>query len=195
MKGNRYTTFGDVRGGRHPPSGLTVAPANRPTPAVTLESMIFLGLLLFVAAEIAAFAAVAAQIGFLWALGLLVLVSALGPFVVRRVGVGVMVHTQQRLARGEVPTRELLDGLVVLLAGVMICVPGFIGDALGLLLMISPVRHLLIRAAGHRMARRVQTIRVGGRWVPEARPHAMDVVAPPPSDLPARLGPGDDRPH
>jgi UPF0716 protein FxsA len=157
--------------------------------------MLFLGLLLFVAAEIAAFAAVAAHIGFLWALGLLVLVSALGPFVVRRVGVGVMVHTQQRLARGEVPTRELLDGLVVLLGGVMICVPGFIGDTLGLLLMISPVRHLVIRAAGHRMARRVQAIRLADRWTPQARPHATAVVSPPPFPRPSQLGPCDDTPH
>jgi UPF0716 protein FxsA len=100
----------------------------------------FLAFLFFVGAEIAAFVAVAEHIGFLWALGLLVLVSALGPLVVRRVGIGVLAHTQQRLARGEVPTRELLDGLVVLLGGLLICIPGFIGDALGLLLMIGPLR-------------------------------------------------------
>jgi UPF0716 family protein affecting phage T7 exclusion len=45
----------------------------------------------------------------------------------------------------------------------MICVPGFIGDALGLLLLLGPVRHLLIRFGGRRVARRVQTMR-SGRW-------------------------------
>jgi UPF0716 family protein affecting phage T7 exclusion len=64
---------------------------------------------------------------------------------------------------GGVPTRELLDGLVVLIGGVMICVPGFIGDAVGLLLMIGPVRHLVIRAFGHHLARRVQKM-PPGRW-------------------------------
>jgi UPF0716 protein FxsA len=88
----------------------------------------FIGVLLIIAAEIAAFVLVVEQVGFLWALLILILVSALGPFVVRRVGAGVLAHTRDRLALGEVPTRELLDGLVVLIGGVMICVPGFIGE-------------------------------------------------------------------
>jgi UPF0716 protein FxsA len=124
----------------------------------------FVSFLIFVAAEIAAFVAVAEQIGFLWALVILIFVSALGPFIVRRVGFSVLAHTRERLVRGEVPTRELLDGLVVLIGGVLICVPGFIGDALGLLLMIGPVRHLVIRVSGHRLARRVETMR-SGRWL------------------------------
>jgi UPF0716 protein FxsA len=123
----------------------------------------FIGFLLIVAAEIAAFVAVAEQIGFLWALLILIVVSALGPLIVRRVGFGVLATTRERLARGETPTRELLDGLVVLLGGVMICVPGFVGDAFGLLLMIGPVRRLVIRVSGRRLARRVGNLRPE-RW-------------------------------
>jgi UPF0716 protein FxsA len=123
--------------------------------------VLFISILLIVAAEIGAFILVVEQLGFLWALLILFLVSALGPFVVRRVGSGVLAHTRERLALGEVPTRELLDGLVVLIGGVMICVPGFIGDAVGLLLMIGPLRHLVIRAFGHRLARRVQKMPLG----------------------------------
>ena len=125
--------------------------------------MFFISVLLIVAAEIAAFVLVVEHVGFLWALLILILVSALGPFVVRHVGSGVLAHTRERLALGEMPTRELLDGLVVLIGGVMICVPGFIGDAVGLLLMIGPVRHLAIRAFGHHLARRVQKM-PPGRW-------------------------------
>ena len=147
---------------------------------------------MFVVAEIASFVVVAEHIGFLWALGILLIVSALGPFVVRRVGVGVLVHTQERLALGEVPTRELLDGLVVLIGGFLICVPGFIGDALGLLLMIGPVRHLVIRAAGHRLARGVQTIPTGRWQVVDVRSRSVGDDAPPPSGPPHQpLGPGD----
>ena len=154
--------------------------------------MFFLGALLFVAAEIASFVVVAGQIGFLWALAILIVVSALGPFVVRRVGIGVLVHTQERLARGEVPTRELLDGLVVLLGGVLICVPGFIGDTLGLLLMIGPVRRLVIRTAGRRLARRVQTLRIGTWRAAGPRFRAVGDDPLPPSGPAGMLGPGDD---
>jgi len=155
--------------------------------------VLLLGVLLFIAAEIASFVVVAVQIGFLWALVFLFVVSALGPFVVRRVGVGVLVHTQERLARGEVPTRELLDGLVVLIGGVMICIPGFLGDVLGLLLMIGPIRHLAIRAVGHRLARRVPTIRVRGWRVTNARSHlAGDDLLPPSEPPTGSLGSGDE---
>ncbi len=154
--------------------------------------MLFFGALLFIAAEIVAFVVVAHQIGFLWALGALIVASALGPFVVRRVGLGILAQTQERLGRGEMPTRELLDGLVILIGGAMICVPGFIGDALGLLLMIGPVRHLVIRAAGHRLARRVQTVRTD-RWrvvnVGSQRVHGEPPAPPNRPGLP--LGPGD----
>jgi UPF0716 protein FxsA len=155
--------------------------------------VIFVAVLVFIGAEIASFVAVAEQIGFLGALGILLVVSALGPFVVRRVGIGVLAHTQQRLARGEVPTRELLDGLVILLGGVLICVPGFIGDALGLMLMIGPVRHLVIRTAGHRLARRIPTVRVGGWRTTDMRSPVIHDTTSTPWEPPSRsLGPGDD---
>jgi len=146
-----------------------------------------------VCAEIAAFVVVAGQIGVLSSFGILIVVSALGPFVVRRVGIGVLAHTQERLARGELPTRELLDGLVVLLGGVMICVPGFISDGFGLLLMFGPLRHLVIRVTGRRLARRVPTIRIGSWRMPDPQSRAIDddpsYLSNPPRGV---LGPGDE---
>lgn len=125
--------------------------------------MFFFGALLVVAVEVAAFVFVGAQIGFGWAVLLLIGVSALGPFVIKRVGIGVLARAQDRLNGGELPTSELLDGVVVLVGGLMICVPGFISDGLGLLLMIGPVRHLAIRLGGRWLGRRVETVRPG-RW-------------------------------
>jgi UPF0716 protein FxsA len=145
----------------------------------------FIGALLAIAAEVAAFWVVAEQIGFLSAFALLIVVSAFGPFFVRRVGVGVLAHTRERLERGEVPTRELFDGLVVLIGGLMILVPGFIGDALGLLLMIGPVRHLVIRLFSPRLARQLQQTGTG-RW------QVINVRARPrPDDHPPLPGPSD----
>ena len=153
--------------------------------------MFFVGVLLVIAAEVAAFWVVAEQIGFLRAFALLIVVSAFGPLIVRRVGFGVLAHTRERLERGEVPTRELFDGLLVLIGGVMIFVPGLIGDALGLLLMIGPVRHLVIRLFSHRLVRRLQ--RTGtGRWQvinARARPKRDDL---PPLSGPADRSPGPD---
>jgi len=155
--------------------------------------VIFFGFLLWLAAEIASFVLVAEQIGWLWAVLILVAVSAVGPFIVRRVGVGVLAHTQERLARGEVPTREVLDGAVVLFGGAMICIPGFVGDAIGLVLMIGPVRHLLIWAAGRRLARQVQTFSLRRGPFIDAGSRSTSAGPPPPSG-PAPLLPGEGRP-
>lgn len=125
--------------------------------------MLLLGALVLFVAEIAAFVAVGEHVGFGWAVLLLLVVSALGPFMIRRVGIGVLARTQQRLADGQVPTRELLDGVVVLLGGVLICAPGFITDGVGLLLMVGPIRRLFLRVTGKRVARRIQTLSPS-RW-------------------------------
>jgi UPF0716 family protein affecting phage T7 exclusion len=78
----------------------------------------------------------------------------------------------------------------VLIGGVLICVPGFIGDALGLLLMISPIRHLVIRASGHGLARRVQRFRSGPWFVIDARSRQTPNDARPPDPPTDAIGPG-----
>ena len=161
--------------------------------------MILLGGLLYVLAEIVAFVVVADHTGFFGALAILVLVSVLGVFVVRHVGLSVVGRTRDRIARGDVPSGELLDGVVVLVGAVLICVPGFIGDALGLLLMVGPLRRLIVRRVGHRLARRVTTIRVGDRWGGEVRTRASTLESSGgdgPALGPARgpTGPTDTRP-
>jgi UPF0716 protein FxsA len=132
-------------------------------PDDTLPRVFLAGVLIFVAAEIAAFVAVGLQIGFGWAVLLLIGLSALGPFAVRRVGLGVLTRTQERLAAGEVPTRQVLDGVLILAGGAMICLPGFISGALGLLLMVGAVRDVVVRTGGYWLGRRVTTLRPG-RW-------------------------------
>ena len=127
--------------------------------------MFLIGAFAFFAAEVAAFVAVGEQVGFGWALILLIGASALGPLVIHQVGLGVLARARERLDRGDLPGRELLDGVVVLAGGIMICVPGFIGDALGVLLMLRPVRRLFILLGGRWLLRRVQITRLA-RWRP-----------------------------
>jgi UPF0716 protein FxsA len=117
--------------------------------------VILLALLLYAAAEVAAFVVVAEHIGILLALIIVLGISAAGPALVRRAGTGVVNHARERIRRGEAPDREVLDGVVLLIGGVLVCIPGFIGDVLGLLLLIGPVRHAAIRLTGRHLARRV----------------------------------------
>lgn len=156
--------------------------------------MFLAGALVFVAAEVGAFVAVGSQIGFGWAVLLLIGLSMLGPFAIRRVGLGVLARTRGRLESGEVPTRELLDGVLVLAGGVMICVPGFVSGALGLLLMLRPVRDVLARTGGYWLGRRVAatTSRRVGWTVTDVESHPTTRDTPSPIPTPERsIGSGE----
>jgi len=87
---------------------------------------------------------------------LLVVVSVVGAWMVRRSGLGVLNQIRARLSRGELPAAELVDGLLILLAGALMLTPGFITDAVGLLLLFLPtrvlVRSLLMRHFSKKIA-------------------------------------------
>jgi UPF0716 protein FxsA len=98
-------------------------------------------------------------IGVVNTLGLLVAVSIVGGWIVKRQGLSVWRRVNLSVSSGRVPGDELIDGFLVLLAGALIVVPGFVTDALGLLLLLPPVRALVRVWTRHRFGRRVEVIR------------------------------------
>lgn len=95
-------------------------------------------------------------IGAVETIGVLVLVSITGAWLVKREGLGVLRRAQDRLAAGAVPGRELVDGVLVLFAGALLLTPGFLTDVVALLLLLPPVRAAL-RASTVRWLRRRST--------------------------------------
>lgn len=84
------------------------------------------------------------RIGLLNTLGLVVATGVLGATVMKRQGAEVWRSAQMRVARGEIPTEEILGGMMVLVGGALMITPGIITDAAGLLLMIPAIRNLII---------------------------------------------------
>ena len=84
------------------------------------------------------------RIGLLNTLGLVVVTGILGAAVMKRQGAEVWRSAQKRMARGEIPTEEILGGMMVMVGGALMITPGIITDAAGLLLMIPGVRNLMI---------------------------------------------------
>ena len=105
--------------------------------------MVALSLLVLLVAELYAAIFVAEHIGILNTIGLMLLISLVGAWVVKRVGFGVWRRAQVTLAEGGTPHNEAIDGLIVLLAGVLLVVPGFVTAAIGALLLLPPVRALM----------------------------------------------------
>jgi len=97
-------------------------------------------LVVWIIAELWVLIEVASRIGVLETVALVVLMPILGVWMVKRAGVAVFRRVQATLDSGGVPHREVIDGFLLLVAGVLLIVPGFISDAVGLLLLIPPIR-------------------------------------------------------
>ena len=81
-----------------------------------------------------------------WPTVLLVIFTAmLGAFLLRLQGLITLNKVQLAMARGELPTLAMLEGVVLLLRGVLLLTPGFFTDALGFLGLVPPLRQGLIR--------------------------------------------------
>lgn len=93
-------------------------------------------------AEIAAFIFVGREIGVGTTL-LLVLASAVAGAVLLRIqGFGVLRKIQQASTSGTDPGRQLVHGVMIVIAAFLLIIPGFISDIIGLLLFIPAVRDL-----------------------------------------------------
>jgi UPF0716 protein FxsA len=93
--------------------------------------------------EIAVMVQVADWIGTGQMLALLISISVGGVWIVKRQGTGVLGRIRAELDAGRIPGAHLVDGGLVLLAGMLLVIPGFVTDSLGILLLLPPVRALV----------------------------------------------------
>jgi UPF0716 protein FxsA len=110
---------------------------------------LLLSILLLPFMELVAFIAVAVAIGFGPALGLILIGSLAGLFLLRHAGFGHIAR--MRVAMGNRDFTALqADGTggIVLLSGVLLLIPGFITDAVAVVLLIAPLRRILAETVG-----------------------------------------------
>ena len=128
---------------------------------------------------------IGSRIGALPTFVVLITVSIVGGLLVKRVGLGVWQRARTTLAGGAVPAREMLDGSVVLGAGALLVVPGFLTDAVGLVLLVPPVRRTVSALAARRLGLRTspQRVRVESSWTAAPTADIVDgeVRRPPPA--------------
>ena len=118
--------------------------------------VIFILLLAVPIIELYIIVQVAGGIGTLETILLLIFVSVVGAWLVRREGLGALGRLQGQLGQGRVPANEIVDGLLILVAGALMLTPGFLTDALGLLLLIPPTRIIVRKLLIRRFRGRVQ---------------------------------------
>ncbi len=104
--------------------------------------------------EIALFIQVGALIGLWPTLGLVVLAAFAGLSIIRAQGVSALGRLQARVAAGDDPSGPIADAAMILIAGVLLLIPGFFTDAMGLILLIPAARRAILRTAGGRIRAR-----------------------------------------
>ena len=76
-----------------------------------------------------------------WPTILLVIVTALiGSALVRSQGLQLVHNLQQRMASGEMPGQQLIEGMMLIITGILLVTPGFVTDLCGLLLLQPTIR-------------------------------------------------------
>jgi UPF0716 protein FxsA len=107
--------------------------------------ILFLLFIVVPVVELAVIIQVGSMIGVWPTIALLVAVSVLGTWLVRREGMRAWSAFRLALAHGRVPTTEVVNGALVLFGGALLLTPGFVTDVLGLSLVFPPTRKAIGR--------------------------------------------------
>ena len=84
---------------------------------------------------------------------LCILTAALGAILLRIQGILTLMSAQEKLRQGEIPADNLLEGLILLIAGVLLLTPGFVTDVIGFLCLVPSLRSMLALRMLHRAFR------------------------------------------
>ena len=80
--------------------------------------------------------------------------GVLGAWLARRQGLGVLRRLSEDLNEGRLPGDTLIDGLLILVAGVLLLTPGLITDTIGFLLLVPQGRTVVRRIVAARFEKR-----------------------------------------
>ncbi|CAH7168699.1 Protein affecting phage T7 exclusion by the F plasmid [Vibrio chagasii] len=101
--------------------------------------------------EIGLFIQVGGFLG-LWPTIALVLITAfVGASLVRSQGIQTLMSVQGRLQKGEMPAQQILEGVMLAVAGVLLLTPGFMTDALGMLVLLPAPRAMIAKKMMEKM--------------------------------------------
>lgn len=107
--------------------------------------------------EIALLVQVGGIIGGWNTIALVILTALIGSYLVRREGLATLQTAQAKMQRNEIPGNEIVQGLMLVIAGVLLVTPGFVTDILGLLFVMPGSRQYLARNISKHMKARVVT--------------------------------------
>ncbi|MGR5119469.1 FxsA family protein [Vibrio astriarenae] len=95
--------------------------------------------------EIALFVQVGGVIGMWPTIALVLLTAIVGASLVRSQGIQTLLSVQSRLEQGELPAQQILEGVMLAVCGVLLLTPGFMTDAMGMIVLLPAPRAALAK--------------------------------------------------
>ena len=115
-----------------------------------------------------------------WAtLAVIGVTAIVGASLAKSQGMAVLTQLQGSMASGQGTGTAIVEGALVLVAGVTLLAPGFITDAIGLALLIPPIRSAIARRLAGRVKMTAQGA-MGAAIPPEFYQGGSDDEPPPP---------------
>lgn len=84
-------------------------------------------------------------LGFWRTIGIVVVTAIIGAYVLQAQGAATLRRISQSMTSGEPPVKPVVDGFSLAISGAFLLTPGVVTDAIGLLLLVPPVRHAIAR--------------------------------------------------
>lgn len=109
--------------------------------------------------EIAFFVVIGNAVGLWPTLAGVLLTAVAGSLILRWQGLSLLNEIRTSMGQGRMPARALADAMMVAVAGLLLLLPGYFSDLIGILLLIPPVRTLLYRL----LASRVRVVSTTGQ--------------------------------
>lgn len=102
---------------------------------------------------------VGSVIGVLPTIALLIAISMIGSVIVKHEGLRVWRRFMSQVRGGTVPERDIIEGALILIAGVLMLAPGFVSDVVGVLLLLPPIRSVVVRLVSRRITGSSRVVR------------------------------------
>lgn len=118
-------------------------------------------LLLGTAIEITVLVVIGSAIGVLPTILLVVVATIVGVMLLRREGTRALAAFQTKVRSGQPPQREMVDGMLIAAAGILVILPGFLSDVAAIALLFPPTRAAIRKRVLKRAEARAQAHRQG----------------------------------
>ncbi len=121
--------------------------------------------------EIAILVNVGEMIGGWNTVGIVIVTAFVGAYLVRKEGLSTLVTAQQKMQQGAMPGQEMAEGLLLVVAGVLLVTPGFVTDGIGFLLSMPLTRPLIAKSLMKQMTVKVMAGQQQGQFYQQSNFH------------------------